>query len=412
MLDAITGLKDRESYMLTDDLLDQLCFKGEGSDLDYKAERYPFAGATDEAKAELLKDILAMANAHRDGTAYILIGFKENPPHPAEAAGVPAEGAIDDSRIQQFVNEKLESKLDFRYEERIFKGRHIAVISIPKQPRPFYLKKPFAKLLKDTVYIRRGSSTGIATPREVAMMGAVNTTRSPAKVDLEWRGENNEPMASAFALVFYGAADDLPDFSSPKKAYDPFDPKSVYIETHEDNRQFWREAAEHVALKSRLVTVRIKVTNQSEFPLTGAKLEVHALDPHSKAVDLDLVGDLPKMPTPRWNIHLRQMERMSALPNLRSHSSQVEVDGKEGSPVCRIRLGDLLPGESAIADEDLAVLPGMAGPHVLKARLLAQELNPPLTFEHAFEAQGDEAVLDVERLRALIVQTLQRNAET
>lgn len=89
--------------MLTDDLLDQLRFKGEGSDLDYKAERYPFVGATDEAKSELLKDILAMANAHRDGTAYILIGFKESQPHPAETVGVPAEGAIDDSRIQQFV---------------------------------------------------------------------------------------------------------------------------------------------------------------------------------------------------------------------------------------------------------------------------------------------------------------------
>ncbi|WP_243042908.1 AlbA family DNA-binding domain-containing protein [Dyella sedimenti] len=397
--------------MLTDDLLNQLCFKGEGSDLDYKAERYPFSGATDEAKAELLKDILAMANAHRNGTAYILIGFKENPPHPAAAVGVPTEGAIDDSRIQQFVNEKLESKLDFRYEERMFKGRHIAVISIPKQPRPFYLKKPFANLLKDTVYIRRGSSTGIATPREVAMMGSVNTARPPAKVDLEWRSNNNEPMASAFALAFYEVADDLPDFSSPKKAYDAFDFRSVYIETHEDNRQFWREAAEHLALKSRLVTVRVKVTNYSEFPLTGAKLEVHALDPRSKAVDLDLVSELPKMPVPRWSILRRQMERMSALPNLRSHSSQMKVDSKEGGPVCRIRLGDLLPGESAIADEDLAVLPGMTGPHVLKARLLAQELNPPLTFEHAFEAQGDVAILDVARLRALILQNPQRNAE-
>ncbi len=54
----------------------------------------------------------------------------------------------------------------------------------------------------------------------------------------------------------------------------------------------------------------------------------------------------------------------------------------------------------------------MAGPHVLKARLLTQELNPLLTFEHAFEAQGDEAALDVERLKALILQTLQWNAET
>lgn len=33
-----------------------------------KAERYKFAGASDEEKSELLKDVSAMADAHRDGT--------------------------------------------------------------------------------------------------------------------------------------------------------------------------------------------------------------------------------------------------------------------------------------------------------------------------------------------------------
>ena len=43
--------------MLTDDQLEQLRYKGEGSDLDYKADRYPFASATEDAKSELLKDM-------------------------------------------------------------------------------------------------------------------------------------------------------------------------------------------------------------------------------------------------------------------------------------------------------------------------------------------------------------------
>ncbi|WP_254813435.1 AlbA family DNA-binding domain-containing protein [Xanthomonas campestris] len=397
--------------MLTEALLEQLRFKGEGSDLDYKAERYAFANATDDAKSELLKDVLAMANAHRDGTAYVLIGFKENQPHPADVVGIPAEGAIDDSRIQQFVNEKLESNLDFRYEERMFDGKHIAIISIPKQPRPFYLKKPFGKLLKDTVYIRRGSSTGVASPREVAMMGAVNSVRPPAKVGMDLLGGDNKPLATAFSLAFYETAPDLPDFSSPKRGYDPLGGYSAIIETHADNGDFWREAAEHLALKSRLVRVRVKATNHSAFPLTGAKLEIHALDPSSEAVALGLVSELPGMPAPRWNIHLRQMERMVPVPYLRHQMSQTEVDSKDGYPMCRVRLGNLLPGESAIADEDLAVLPEIAGPHVLKIRLLAQELNPPLTFEHGFEAQGEDAVLDIDLLKALIFEAVRRDDE-
>jgi len=396
--------------LLTDDLLDQLCFKGEGSDLDYKAERYPFAGASDEAKSELLKDILAMANSHRDGVAYILIGFKENPPHPAEAVGLSAEGSIDDSRIQQFVNEKLETKIEFKYEERMFGARHIAVISIPKQPRPFYLKKRFANLLADTVYIRRGSSTGVASPKEVAMMGATNVARSPAKVDLEWRSDCNKPLGSDFSLNFYEVDGNLPDFSTPHRKFDPLNPSTILLQALEDNKDFWREAAEYFSLRSRLITVRTRVTNHSEFPLTGAKLEVHALGSHTESVELALTEALPEMPNPRCNVHLRQMQRISATPDMRASGSRMEIDEREGSPILRVRLGDLLPGESVIADADLAVLPRRPGSYVLKARLLAHELNPPLSFEHGFEANGREQVLEVEILKELITQRLPRKS--
>ncbi|EML7988862.1 MULTISPECIES: AlbA family DNA-binding domain-containing protein [Stenotrophomonas] len=392
--------------MLTDDQLDQLRYKGEGSDLDYKADRYPFASATDDAKSELLKDILAMANAHRDGTAYILIGFKESSPHPAEVVGVLAEGAIDDSRIQQFVNEKLESKLDFRYEERIFDGKHVAVIAIPKQSRPFYLKKSYGKLPKDTVYIRRGSSTAVASPREVAMMGAGNAIRPPAKIDLELMGHGNLPLVENFQLAFYCSSSPYPDFSTEERSYDPFDRTSIYIKTHEDNRHFWREAAEHLFLRSRLVTVRMKVTNRSEFALNGAKLEVWALGPSDMAVDLNLVDELPEMPTPRWNIMTRRMRHMVPVARHGSRAPQMEVDTKEGHHVCRVRLGSLLPGESVFGDEALAVLPELPGPHLLKVRILAQELNPPLSFEHIFEVQGKSEALDLDGLKSLIYQSI------
>lgn len=392
--------------MLTDDQLEQLRYKGEGSDLDYKADRYPFASATDDAKSELLKDILAMANAHRDGTAYILIGFKENSPHPAEVVGVPAEGAIDDSRIQQFVNEKLESKLDFRYEERIFDGKHVAVLAIPKQSRPFYLKKDYGKLLKDTVYIRRGSSTSVASPREVAMMGAGNAIRPPAKIDLELKGDDNLPLAQSFQLVFYESSSPYPDFSTEERSYDPFDRSSIFIKTHEDNREFWRDAAEHLFLQSRLVPVRVKVTNRSEFALSGAKLEIWASAPGETAVELDLVDDLPEMPTPRWNIMDRQMRHMVPVARSVNHAPQMEVDTKEGHHVCRVRLGNLLPGESAFGDEALALLPAIPGAHRLKIRLLAQELNPPLSFEHSFEVEGVSQTLDLDGLKSLIYEAI------
>ena len=62
---------------MDDGLMDQLLNEDESSSLDFKLEQYPFAGATDDQKSEILKDILAFANAWRRTDAYVLIGVEE-----------------------------------------------------------------------------------------------------------------------------------------------------------------------------------------------------------------------------------------------------------------------------------------------------------------------------------------------
>lgn len=47
----------------------------------------------------------------------------------------------------------------------------VTVIEIPVQKRPIYLKRDFGKLKRDTVYIRRGSSTFQASIDEISKMG-------------------------------------------------------------------------------------------------------------------------------------------------------------------------------------------------------------------------------------------------
>ena len=58
-------------------LLENLLNQAEGPALDFKQEQYLFDNADVGTKAELLKDILALANSWRLATAYILIGVKE-----------------------------------------------------------------------------------------------------------------------------------------------------------------------------------------------------------------------------------------------------------------------------------------------------------------------------------------------
>ena len=51
------------------ELLERLLYQEESEALDFKKEQYPFDNASDGQKSELLKDILAFANAWRQTDA-------------------------------------------------------------------------------------------------------------------------------------------------------------------------------------------------------------------------------------------------------------------------------------------------------------------------------------------------------
>lgn len=380
--------------MLTDELLEELRCKGEGSDLDYKAERPAFAKASDGDKSELLKDILAFANAHRAGTAYILFGFKESAPHPAEVVGLPDEGAIDDARLQQFVNEKLETKLDFRYEERMFNGKRIAVLCIPKQTRPFYLAKPYGKLAKETVYIRRGSATGIASVREIAMMGAANVSKPEPRLELLLFDEHGKSLPNQVERVFYEFPNDLPDYSSDPGPGHPF-------EIRHDNYDFYRDGAEYKSAVGRLVIVSFILANRSEFALSNAKLELHVEAPDGASVGMMRLDHLPYEPEPSG---------FSSLVNFPSIverlKERVYVDERDGRPVGHVMLGTIRPGEEARCEQDLVILPSAPGVYKLKIRVLANEVGSPIERIHILAVDGSAEKLNLEGLHALLFQDI------
>jgi hypothetical protein len=150
-------------------LISQLLFDQESNTLDFKSKQYIFTNATDEEKSELLKDILAFANVWRRTDAYILIGVKEVKGGRSKPVGIADH--LEDANLQQFINSKIQRPIDFSYRAIEFESIQIGVIQIPVQRRPFYLKKDFGKLAKSQVYIRRGSSTDIASIDEISNMG-------------------------------------------------------------------------------------------------------------------------------------------------------------------------------------------------------------------------------------------------
>ena len=84
--------------------LNQLLFEEESPTLDFKRDQYAFALATDIEKSELLKDVLAFANAWRRTDAYILIGVEEILGGRSKPVAVTQH--LDDAALQQSSTQK------------------------------------------------------------------------------------------------------------------------------------------------------------------------------------------------------------------------------------------------------------------------------------------------------------------
>jgi len=162
--------------------IEELLNEDESSSLDFKRDQYQFDGAPDDVKAELLKDILAFANAWRRSEAYILIGVDEVRGCRSQPVGVSEH--LHEAHLQQFVNLKTQRPIDFSYRTQNVDGKSVGVIAIPLQPRPFFLRRDFGGLPKNTVYLRRGSSTAVADPDEIAKMGSRPDEGTPPRLNV------------------------------------------------------------------------------------------------------------------------------------------------------------------------------------------------------------------------------------
>ena len=161
------------------EMLEALLDMDEGPTLDFKREQYPFEKETAEVKSELLKDILAMVNANRYKTAYILVGVEEVKGGRSNVVGVDRHW--EDASLHQFVNGKTNRAAEFSYTPFQVNDKKIGVFRISIQDRPVYASKNYGRVGANTVYVRDGSSTAVANPDDIADMGRAQTPRL-----LEW----------------------------------------------------------------------------------------------------------------------------------------------------------------------------------------------------------------------------------
>jgi len=282
-------------------ILEGLLYQSESETLDFKVAQYHFDKVTNEQKSELLKDILAFANAWRQSDAFILIGVEEVKGGRGVVRGI-ADHLLN-RNLQQFVHSKTNRPVSFAYSNEILDGIEIGVISVPIQDRPVCLKKDFGNLKANVVYIRRGDTTGEADPDEVFRMGS---TASPLA---------GQPLLE-FDLVEpdmrrkLGTEVQLESISvklPPQKQIPKFGNGSPLYEQGFPNRNYYIELAQFARDTTFLCPLGIAITNTSttcaEGVIVTMQIECNGL------VVMD-EGHLPSQPEKSLIVPLsRQMLR-------------------------------------------------------------------------------------------------------
>jgi Putative DNA-binding domain len=274
-----------------------LLYEEESDTLDFKQEQYKFIGATDREKGELLKDVLAFANAWKRSDAYILIGVEEVKGGKSNVVGV--EHHLDDAAIQQFVNSKTQRPVLFSYTTVALEDKKVGVIHIPLQNRPVYLKSDFGALKANVVYLRRGTTTAIASPDEVFAMGRAKHDLEAAPVlelrfaDLEARTQLEASATLVVSVLSIPRRADIPDFDDPKTR-SPFGNFAMLTHRHA-NSDYYRELIYYYYETLRSKVLGFAIYNPSPTLANDVRAEI-AVPKMSEAFTLFESDDLPDMP--------------------------------------------------------------------------------------------------------------------
>lgn len=355
----------------TTDLVGRLLFEEESNTLDFKREQYCFSGASEEEKSELLKDILAFANAWRRIDAYILIGVAEVKGGKSTVIGIGAH--LDDANVQQFVNGKTNVPVTFAYTTCEYEGFKVGVLRIPVQNRPIFLKKDFGSLTKERVYLRRGSSTDTAKPDEIAQMGLSNGESRLSGPILETKlvhGHYDEVLEKSVQcetekVAF--VASDLPDYGYVGR--DTVSILHANLSNLSCNMNYWRELAQYEQFQQMNCKLKLAVQNSGEMSANDVKVTLEASKGEG-AVLMSVASDLPCRPS---------TERWANIGNhvTRSLRSRISIDERSDFWRLTIAVGKILPKETVIVQDIFCVAVRSSMLISLEAKIYAVELSEP-----------------------------------
>ena len=377
-------------------LIEQLLMSDEDVTLDFKRDQYEFDGASKEAKSELLKDVLALANAFRRSDAYILVGVDEKRGGRSEVVGVASH--LDDAKLQQFVNSKTQMPVTFSYHQAVHDNLPIGVIHIPLQSRPFYATSDYGKVRKELVYVRRGSSTAQAKPEEVIRMGAPapGLGGQPSVqlhlVDRKTGRRIEQPLCAEKATWYeVPSPHALPDY--PAKRTSGTGQMRLIPAYPWSNKDYYREVAAYVQAGACLA-VSLELENTGGNVIHDARFVAAVRDPSRR---LELRGPKDEPPQPQQST-LDLVGRGFS----RGIGDDVHVarEGDDWRVVCEF--GKVQPRSKVRLRDDLFIGSRDAGEKEIRGRIYGDNVSSPIVVAFGVSFAVGSKTLDTKTILGLV----------
>ena len=327
----------KRGVIVDSNTFEHLLNESESEYLDFKQEQYRFDNATEEEKAELLKDVLAFANAWRRTDAYILIGVREVKGGRSIVVGI--EKHLEDASLQQFINGKVQKPITFSYIPFEFEEKQVGILHVPVQERPFYVRKKYGKVQPKTVILRRGSSTSEAEPEEIVRMGAELSKKSTAEtpnIDCEFCNVKSRRLFGkelGITSTFIDMELPIPSFTSTEN------PLGIPSFGQSVNRNYYRELFHFYDFRALLKGVGLRFKNNSSVTAYNARVEASIT-----ASDLVIIAEneFPDRPGKYHNI-LSEINTRTSFPEKNQISSGLSIQKKGAGYSLEVNCGNIQP---------------------------------------------------------------------
>lgn len=327
------------------EFFETLLFESESDYLDFKQEEYKFENAIDEVKSELLKDVLAFANAWRRNDAYILLGVREIKGGRSEVVGVSKH--LEDASLQEFVNSKVNKPIKFFYIPFEHDGKQVGIIYLPIQERPVFLIQNYGKLRKNTVYIRRGSSTSEASPDEIAKMGISQAIMGFAKtpaLDCEFayyqvrKRFGKETDIKSQVINVTGV---IPDYQG---SYDPLDLSTTLFYT--PNKDYFRDLVQFFEIYALAKPIGVCLNNYGQVTSFNTRAEITCT---AKDIFISTENNLPVFPKKNFSY----IDAINPSDMLSTHIKDTPptIEHIDDTWIVSIQFGNIQPKEIKWCDE-------------------------------------------------------------